>query len=338
MKNLKPNFSHIYVEKDAIEYPLAKIALSKFTGSTIIKVDHYKDVFNRKGQNFQMQKLSMKLILAKKREPLLYEGSGMIQDFDTPNVFYNTPILNCLYNCDYCFLQGMYDSGNLVVFVNEQDMMDAIDARVSDPKDSSKPTVVSISYNTDLLAMENILPLSRRWIDYVRGKKDTIIEIRTKSALFNAISDMNPIDNVILSWTLSPESICSQYEAAAPPLKRRVNSVKNALADGWKVRLCFDPIILVENWFEIYSRFFNELFVELNGNQIKDVTLGVFRMNKDYFNRIRKRDPKSDIYFSEYSIEKGIVAVKGQDRELAMNKIQNILTDFISKDKILIWK
>ena len=338
MKNLKPNFSHIYLEKDAIGYPLSELAISKFSGSTIVNIDHYKDLFNRKGQNFQLQKKSMKLILAIKREPLLYDGSSMIQDYMTPNVYYNTPILNCLYNCDYCFLQGMYDSGNLVVFVNEQDMMDAIDTRVSDPKDSSKPTVVSISYNTDLLAMENILPLSRRWIDYVRGKKDTIIEIRTKSALFNAISDMNPIDNVILSWTLSPESICSQYEAAAPPLKRRVNSVKNALADGWKVRLCFDPIILVENWFEIYSRFFNELFVELNGNQIKDVTLGVFRMNKDYFNRIRKRDPKSDIYFSEYSIEKGIVAVESQERELAMNEIQNILTDFISKDKILIWK
>ena len=338
MKNLKPNFSHIYLEKDAIGYPLAEMALSKFIGSTIIEIDHYKDVFNRKGQNFQLQKMTMKLILARKREPLLYEGSGMIQDYKTPNVYYNTPILNCLYNCDYCFLQGMYDSGNLVVFVNEQEMMDAIDARVSDPIDSSKPTVVSISYNTDLLAMENILPLSRRWIDYVKGKKDTIIEIRTKSALFNAISDINPIDNVILSWTLSPESICSQYEAAAPPLKRRVNSVKNALANGWKVRLCFDPIILVENWFEIYSIFFNELFVELDGNQIRDVTLGVFRMNKDYFNRIRKRDPKSDIYFSEYSIEKGIVAVKGQERELAMNEIQNILTNFISKEKILIWK
>ena len=87
----------------------------------------------------------MKLILAIKREPLLYGGSSMIQDYMTPNVYYNTPILNCLYNCDYCFLQGMYDSGNLVVFVNEQDMMDAIDARVSDPKDSSKPTVESIS-------------------------------------------------------------------------------------------------------------------------------------------------------------------------------------------------
>ena len=114
----------------------------------------------------------------------------------------------------------MYDSGNLVVFVNDQEMMGAIDERVSNPLDPSKPTVISISYNTDLLAMENILPLCRRWINYVKGKKDTIIEIRTKSALFNTISDMNPIDNVILSWTLSPESICRQYEAAAPPLKK----------------------------------------------------------------------------------------------------------------------
>ena len=338
MKNLKPNFSHIYLEKDAIGYPLAEMALSKFIGSTIIEIDHYKDVFNRKGQNFQVQKMTMKLILARKREPLLYEGSGMIQDYKTPNVYYNTPILNCLYNCDYCFLQGMYDSGNLVVFVNEQEMMDAIDSRVSNPIDPSLPTVISISYNTDLLAMENILPLSRRWINYVKGKKNTIIEIRTKSALFHAIRDIDPIDNVILSWTLSPEIICNQYEAAAPPLRRRVNAVKNALANGWKVRLCFDPVILVEDWIKIYTKFFQELFVEIDGNQIQDVTLGVFRMNKDYFNKIRRRDPKSDIYFSEYSVEKGVVAVKGQERKLAMNEIQNILTNFISKDKILIWK
>ena len=197
----------------------------------------------------------------------------MIQDYKTPNVYYNTPILNCLYNCDYCFLQGMYDSGNLVVFVNEDEMMSAIDKKVSNPIDPSKPTVISISYNTDLLAMENILPLSRRWINYVKGKKDTLIEIRTKSALYDAISDIDPTDNVILSWTLSPESICSRYEATAPPLKRRVNAVKNAITNGWKVRLCFDPIILVDGWFDTYSKFFNELFVEIDGYLIEMLLL-----------------------------------------------------------------
>ena len=338
MKNLKPNFSHIYVEKDAIGYELTDIALSKFSGSTIIMIDHYKDFFNRASQDFQMQKKSMKLILAKKKEPLLYPASSMIQDYNTPNVFYNTPILNCLYNCDYCFLQGMYDSGNLVVFVNERDMMDAIDIKVSDPHDPSKATVVSISYNTDLLAMENILPLSRRWINYVDGKKDTIIEIRTKSALFSSIMDMDSSDNVVLSWTLSPEEICMKYEAAAPPLNSRVNSVKNALERGWQVRLCFDPVLMVDNWFDIYSKFFQELFEDVNGSDIRDVTLGVFRMNKDYFNKIRKRETKSDIYFSDYSIEEGVVVVDSETRQFAMNEFQNLLSKFISKDKILVWK
>ena len=92
MKNLKPNFSHIYIEKDATGYPLSELALSKFSGSTIVSIDHYKDIFNRKGQNFQLQKKSMKLILAIKRKPLLYDGSSMIQDYMTPNVYYNTPV------------------------------------------------------------------------------------------------------------------------------------------------------------------------------------------------------------------------------------------------------
>ena len=61
-------------------------------------------------------------------------------------------------------------------------------------------------------------------------------------------------------------------------------------------------------------------------------------MNKDYFNKIRKRDTRSDIYFSEYSIEEGAMVVERKERVEAMNKIQNILIKFISKDKILIWK
>ncbi len=110
------------------------------------------------------------------------------------------------------------------------------------------------------------------------------------------------------------------------------------MANGWRVRLCFDPIILEHNWYETYSKFFKDLLFELDCKKIQDVTLGVFRMNKDYFNKIRKRDTRSGIYFSKYTIEKGAVVVERKERVEAMNKIQNILTKFISKDKILIWK
>ncbi len=312
--------------------------MKNFSKRKIIWINHYKDIFNRVGQDFQSQKTSMNLILAKKTPPFLYPASDMVQEFDTPNVFYNTPVLNCIYNCEYCFLQGMYPSGNLVVFVNEDDLKNAIDMKLNDPIDPLKPTVVSVSYNTDLLAMENIMPLTRSWVEYAGTKKDLIIEIRTKSALFPAIKDLDVVKNVILSWTLSPQIICDRYEYTAPPLKSRIRAVKQALAHGWPVRLCFDPVLLVDNWYEVYTEFFNQLFLEIQKDQLIDVTLGVFRMNKDYYKRIRKRDTRSDLYYRDYSVEGNTVAVNKKERVDALHKLRSHLNNFLPIKKILVWK
>tara|TARA_B100001758_G_scaffold187037_1_gene163847 strand:- start:325 stop:1263 length:939 start_codon:yes stop_codon:yes gene_type:complete len=312
--------------------------MKNFSDRKIIWIDHYKDIFNRVGQDFQSQKTTMNLILAKKTPPFLYPASDMVQEFETPNVFYNTPVLNCLYNCEYCFLQGMYPSGNLVVFVNEDDLRNAIDMKLNDPIDPLKPTVVSVSYNTDLLAMENIMPLTRSWIEYARTKKDLLIEIRTKSALFPAIKDLDVVKNVTLSWTLSPQIICDRYENTAPPLKSRIRAVKQALDHGWPVRLCFDPVLLVDNWYEVYTEFFNQLFLEIQKDQLIDVTLGVFRMNKDYYKRIRKRDTRSDLYYRDYSVEGNTVAVNKKERVDALHKLRSHLNNFLPIKKILVWK
>ena len=338
MKSLQNNFSHIYIEKNVQGYPLTDLVMKNFSDRKIIWIDHYKDIFNRVGQDFQSQKTTMNLILAKKTPPFLYPASDMVQEFETPNVFYNTPVLNCLYNCEYCFLQGMYPSGNLVVFVNEDDLRNAIDMKLNDPIDPLKPTVVSVSYNTDLLAMENIMPLTRSWIEYARTKKDLLIEIRTKSALFPAIKDLDVVKNVILSWTLSPQIICDRYENTAPPLKSRIRAVKQALDHGWPVRLCFDPVLLVDNWYEVYTEFFNQLFLEIQKDQLIDVTLGVFRMNKDYYKRIRKRDTRSDLYYRDYSVEGNTVAVNKKERVDALHKLRSHLNNFLPIKKILVWK
>ena len=337
MNSLKPNFSHIYLEKGAEEYSLTKLALDKFSKSKIIIIDHYKDFFNRSNQDFQVQKLSMNLILAKKSSPFLYPASEMVQEFGTPNVFYNTPILNCLYNCDYCFLQGMYNSGNLVLFVNENDFMSSIQKKLISLKTSSDPMIVAISYNTDIMAMENILPLTARWIEFAKKMKGLIIEIRTKSALFSLIQNIEPSDKIILSWTLSPEIICSKHESSSPPFMSRLNSAKNALENGWPIRLCFDPIILFDGWFQIYRNFFQLVFSEIDPKKIRDITVGVFRMNKDFFKRVKKRETTSPLYYSDYTIENNTVTIEKTIRDESLNKVKDILLKYLPEYKILIW-
>ena len=57
-------------------------------------------------------------------------------------------------------------------------------------EDPNKPMIVSISYNTDLLAMENLFPMVSRWIEFARTRKNLIIEIRTKSSFFHSIKPL----------------------------------------------------------------------------------------------------------------------------------------------------
>ena len=338
MKNLLSNFSHIYVETDAVGYPITDLVLEKFKKSEIIYIEHYKDIFNRSGQDFQSQKASMKLILSKKKKQFLYPVSEMIQEHTTPHYFYTTPMVNCLYNCDYCFLQGMYQSGNLVVYVNDEDFMKEIDKQLNRLKHSSNQMYVSISYNTDLMAMERIIPLTSRWIHYASERDNLNMEIRTKSAILQPFKTIEPSNNVILSWTLSPEKICEGYEKNAPPLKSRLTAVKTAIKNGWRVRLCFDPIIIIDNYKEIYGKFINEVFNDIDSSKLDDVTIGVFRMNKDYFNRIRRREPKSDIFFQNYITEDNTVMPEHRLRTDAVNFIEKNLSEFIPKTKILSWK
>ena len=134
VKNLQPKFSHVYIEKEAYGYSLSKTILRKFSNSSIIDIKHYKDVFNRSGQDFQTQKKSMNLILAKKTPPFLYPITDMVQGHHMPGFFYTTPMLNCLYNCEYCFLQGMYPSGNIVLFVNQNDFQNAVEVKLNQSK------------------------------------------------------------------------------------------------------------------------------------------------------------------------------------------------------------
>ena len=74
--------------------------------------------------------------------------------------------------------------------VNENDFFIAINKQLLKLEDPTKPMIVSISYNTDLMAMENLFPIISRWIEFAKSKDNLIIEIRTKSALFTSLKNI----------------------------------------------------------------------------------------------------------------------------------------------------
>ena len=331
------NFSHLYIERDAFDYPFTRRVRDRFPKARVVEIEDYKAVFARPRQRFQVQKESMKLILAVKKDRFLYDGSGHSQDFNLENFYYNTLMFNCVYNCDYCYLQGMFPSANIVAFVNVEDYFAATRQAILNRSNPSQPFYLCISYDTDLLAFESIAPYCRAWIEFAYEQPDLLVEIRTKSAAYRAIRELSPTDRVILAWTLSPKPVAARYEHGAPPLRQRLDAVQAAIDDGWPVRLCFDPVLAVPSWESVYGELIEETFQRIDPAAVQDVTVGVFRMAKGHFQRMKRQRQDSPLLFDTYAQEGSTVTYPGERREEITSFMRQRLGDYFNEEQIAAW-
>ena len=335
--NFLPDFSHIYVESQSIDSDIAEQSFKRFPKAKIIEIEDYKKIFNKNGQDFQIQKLSTKLILAKKQPPFIYPATDIIQDSGFSNFYYCTPILNCIYNCEYCFLQGMYSSANIVVFTNTEEVKDAVKKQILERKYPDEPLLLSLSYNTDILALENILPLTKQWIDFANNTDDLFMEIRTKSGLTSSFNKLKPSKKILFAWTLSPNNIIQKYEHKTPLLERRIMSIQKIVDSGWPVRLSFDPILIYPNWKEDYKQMFERIKETISGDKFFDITIGVFRMSDDFYNRIKKTKPDSDLFYNNYDNSNNVKTVTKDQKEMVRDFALSQLDGYCNGDKINFW-
>jgi spore photoproduct lyase len=287
------NFSHIYVEQDAFAYPDTALVLERFKAAEVVEIKHYKDVFNRNKQDWSQQKRSQKMILAVRRDKFLYPGSSVAPAFGNKNFYYNTLIANCVYNCSYCYLQGLYPTANMLMYVNNADYIAATEKLLAEVG----PSYLCISYDTDLLACEDILPFNQRWLEYAHRQPDLLIESRTKSSNIRALSKQQPADNFILAWTLSPQSVIDSCEAGTPGLDQRIRAINTMLELGFSIRLCFDPLLAVPDWADVYSDFLNYLAGQTDLQRIRDCSVGVFRTNQEYLKNLRAINSNAILYY-----------------------------------------
>lgn len=328
---LMPDFSHIYLEKQVRDHPVANRIMAKFPRAVVVEIDHYKDVFNRSRQQFSLQKQSQKLILAEKKGQLVYPGADVSQDFGHEHFYYTSTILNCVYDCHYCYLQGMFPSANIVMFVNMEDFFAEVDRLLI-----QHPVYLAISYDTDLLAFENIAGMSRMWIEYVRKQPDLIVELRTKSVNYGAIRDMTPVDRVVLAWTLSPPQVAKVYEPLTPSPRARLQSIKQAIDDGWKVRLSFDPVLNVKDWRRIYGEWVEETFSVIPPEQVEDISIGVFRMSKDYLKNIRRVRTDSPLVYENFTCRDGVYSYPEPVTSEMTDYVRGKVRRFVPEEKIFL--
>lgn len=325
-------FSHLYIENEIKNHPMLTKILSTFSDAKCITINHYKDVFCRAKQDYLLQKNCPKLILAKKDRNLIYEGAAVCQNFGNKHFYYTSCVMNCIYDCEYCYLQGMYSSANLVVFINLEDIFEEVKKLLE-----IHPVYLCISYDTDLLALEGILGYVREWIAFAKCHLELTIEIRTKSANFHAIKDIAPSPNVILAWTLSPDIITNNFEHNTPPLQSRLKAITEAMTNGYQVRLCFDPMLYVYDFYAIYKEFISEVFSVINYEQLFDVSIGVFRVSNDYLKRMRKQRLFSSIVQYPYEQTNGVSHYGNEKTKEMITFMKELISLYLPMERIYEW-
>lgn len=342
MKNLRKDyynqfFSHIYVEKAIADHPRTKRILERFPNARIIFIDHYKDVFCRKGQDFILQQRAQNLILGAKQGNLIYKGAPVCQSFGNEYFYYTSCIMNCVYDCEYCYLKGMYPSGNMVVFVNLEDIFDEVRAHLKD-----HPMYLCISYDTDMLAMEQMAGYTAEWISFAQtltdSKNPLKLEIRTKSANSLFWQKHSPIPGIIYAITLSPQAIIDAYEHRTPSLSQRLASARQAIQRGFSLRLCFDPMIYCRDWEQHYGEMLRQVFAGLAMDKIEDVSVGTFRVSQDYLNKMRKNQPDSAVVQFPYQNDGGVYHYSQELTERMEGFLTDRLKEKIPEEKIFLWK
>ena len=336
-----PFFSHIYVERAVREHPRTRRILRRFPDAHIIIIDHYKDVFCRKGQNPVLQQQSQNLILGAKQGNLIYQGAPVCQSFGNEHFYYTSCVMNCIYDCEYCYLKGMYPSGNIVVFVNLEDIFEEVRIRLQE-----HAMYLCISYDTDLMAMESITGYVKEWIDFAKSLADPApstppplkIEIRTKSADSLFWQRHTPVPGIIYAVTLSPQAVIDACEHKTPSLHQRLVSVKEAIRQGFAVRLCFDPMIYCKDWEQQYARMLQQVFETVDPDKLEDVSVGTFRVSQDYLKKMRKNRPASAVVQFPYQNDNGVYHYSRKMTEQMEHFLVDNLTGKLPKEKIFLWE
>ena len=325
-------FSHIYVEKKILNNKNTLEILSKFKDVKIIEIENYKEVFSSNNQDFHLQKLGQKLILASNKANMIYEGAVVCESFENDNFYYTSSIINCVYDCEYCYLQGVYSSGNIVIFVDIEKVFEEVEELYN----KLKTLYLCISYDTDLLAIENICGFSEKWYYFIEDKKDLKIELRTKSGNIDKFLNLKPLDNFIIAFTLSPENLALKNEKYTASFKNRVKAIKELQEKGWKVRICIDPLIYSDNFEKNYSQMIEYLFNEIDKEKVIDVSIGVFRISKEYLKKMRNQNQNSEILYYPFECIDGVYTYSDKTKSYMINFIKEQFLKYIDEKKIYI--
>jgi len=320
----------IYIEENIRQHPRALSICDRFPKARQIICERYGEVFNPKAQNFRLQKQRPALILAEKYQNFALPAPPGYS-IGAKNNYYFSHMLNCLYDCRYCFLQGMFQSANYVLFVNFEDYQQQIKQICQDS--ANEPVHFFSGYDCDSLALEPVTHFSENFLPFFAEIPNAWLELRTKSTQIRSLLNRTAFERCIVAFSLSPDEIATKVEDKAPSLQRRLDALCKLQDHGWPIGLRFDPLIFQTGYQQQYKVLFEQVFSRIEPELLHSVSLGVFRLPEKYFKKIHRLYPDEKLFASPLENSQKMVSYKSALEQQMLAYCTALLLDYIPPSK-----
>ena len=323
-------FNKVFIEKDIQDHILTKTIISKIKYKEQYLIDSYADIWGRARKPYLEKRDNLNLFIATKKGQKIKEAPPAYGHGDEKH-YYFIHSYNCIYECEYCYLQGHFTSPDLVFFVNH----DEIIREMADIVKNDPHVWFHAGEFSDSLALSHITGELPLYFEFFKKYPNAKLELRTKSLNIKELEKLKALPNIIVSFTMSSHHAGKIFDYKCPSVKHRIIAIKKLVENGYQIGLHFDPIIYHEDFEEGYLEVINELGNILPNNQLQYISLGVVRFTKDIYHDVKNNYPESKILKQDFTKSfDGKMRYNAPMRMWMMQKVKQMLINHYDIDKI----
>jgi len=268
----------IFYEPSALNYELGKILQNQYKDLPWIPIESHNNIPElRNSSNSQFAQMKRHLIIGV-RKTHRYVPNYKSSDFLVP---YTSS--GCSAMCLYCYLVCHYNKCSyLRLFVNREQMLDKL---MKTANKSERDLTFEIGSNSDLV-LENTITSNLEWTIENFGKNEKgFITFPTKFDNVDSLLNLNHRGRTIIRMSVNPQEIINKIELGTSSLRNRINALNKMCEAGYRVGLLIAPIVLIDNWKELYAELITTLANELSEKTKKEILIEIIFMTYSYVQR-----------------------------------------------------
>jgi spore photoproduct lyase len=198
----------------------------------------------------------------------------------------------CPMDCTYCVLQEYLESPVITLDVRLPEIFQSVKSMLADqPRRFFRFGTGELG---DSLALDSLTGLSENFIRFFTGRKNALIELKTKSVNIDGVLKIPP-GHSVLSWSVNPDPAIRTQEFHTPHLQARIEAARQCMEKGYVLGFHFDPILHIPDWENLYCDVVHQIFSSLRPERIAWISLGSLRFPPALKPVIESRFPRSRI-------------------------------------------